>query len=162
MQDRKLSHFLLFWLLLVLGNLLENASRLVGCLTLLKESDYLEWVSRHRFVQVYKLVLMCLGLHKEDFLTLLLLRGYFHHSMEVATLKVAEKLYLMPHELMHWHESGLLGYTKPMNQLVAYIWETGNGLKVIPDALIKFGFVQSALLGHCFGMTLVHLVRPTS
>jgi hypothetical protein len=26
---------------------------------------------------------------------------------------------------------------KPVNQLVAYIWETGNSLKVIPDTLIK-------------------------
>jgi hypothetical protein len=43
----------------------------------------------------------------------------------------------MPHELMHWHESRLLGCTKPENQLVAYVWETGNGLKVILDTLIK-------------------------
>ncbi len=28
--------------------------------------------------------------------------------------------------------------------------------------LSKFAFVQSALFGHCFVMTLVHLVRPTS
>jgi hypothetical protein len=57
--------------------------------------------------------------------------------MEVATLKVAEKLHLTPCELVHWHESGLLGCTKPANQLVAYIWETSNGLEVIPDALAK-------------------------
>jgi hypothetical protein len=29
--------------------------------------------------------------------------GYFHCSIEVATLKVAEKLYLMLHELVHQH-----------------------------------------------------------
>jgi hypothetical protein len=57
--------------------------------------------------------------------------------MEVATLKVAEKLYSTLHELVHWHESGLLGRTKPANQLAAYIWETGNSLEVIPDAPIK-------------------------
>ncbi len=34
MHNRKMSHFLFLWLLLVLSNLLENASRLVGCLTL--------------------------------------------------------------------------------------------------------------------------------
>ncbi len=28
--------------------------------------------------------------------------------------------------------------------------------------LSKFDFVQSDLFGHCFAMTLVHLVRPTS
>jgi hypothetical protein len=38
---------------------------------------------------------------------------------------------------MHQHESRLLGRTKPANQLVPYVWETGNGLKVIPDTLIK-------------------------
>jgi hypothetical protein len=49
---RKMSCFLLFQLLLVLGNLLENTSHLVGCLTLLEESNKLERVSRHRLVQV--------------------------------------------------------------------------------------------------------------
>jgi hypothetical protein len=132
-----LSRFLLLWLLLVLGKLLQNASRIVGHLTLLKESNHLEQVSRHHFFHFCKLVLKCLGLHEEDLLTLLLRCGYFHHSTEVATLEVAEKLYLMLHELVHWHESGLLGCTKLANQLVAYIWETGNSLKVFPDALVK-------------------------
>jgi hypothetical protein len=40
---RKLSRFPFLWLL-VLGNLLKNASRLVGCLTLLKEGNHLERV----------------------------------------------------------------------------------------------------------------------
>jgi hypothetical protein len=57
--------------------------------------------------------------------------------MEVAILKIAEKLYLMLHELMHWHESGLLGSTKPADQLVAYIGEPGNGLKVVPDTFVE-------------------------
>jgi hypothetical protein len=35
-RDRKMSCFLLFWLLFILGDLLENASRFVGRLTLLK------------------------------------------------------------------------------------------------------------------------------
>jgi hypothetical protein len=26
---------------------------------------------------------------------------------------------------------------KPLNQLVAYIWKTGNSLKVIPDRFVK-------------------------
>jgi hypothetical protein len=47
--NRKLSHFPFLWLL-VLGNLLKNASRLVGCLTLLKEGNHLEQVSRYRLV----------------------------------------------------------------------------------------------------------------
>ncbi len=55
----------------------------------------------------------------------------------MAILEVAEKLYLMPHELPHWHESGLLGWTKPANQLVAYIWKTGDSLKVIADAFVE-------------------------
>ncbi len=110
-----MSRFLFFLLLLVLGNLLKNTSRLVGRLTLLKESDHLEQVGRHRLVQVCELVLVRLELRKEDFFTLLLRCGYFHHSMEVATLEVAEKLHLMPRELVHWHECKLLGHTKPAN-----------------------------------------------
>ncbi len=43
----------------------------------------------------------------------------------------------MMHELVHRHESGLLGHTKPANQLVAYIWKTGNSLEVVPDAFVK-------------------------
>ena len=57
--------------------------------------------------------------------------------MEVVTLKVAERLHLTPHELLHWHESGLLGHTKPVIQLVASVWETGDSLKVTPDALVE-------------------------
>ena len=36
------------------------------------------------------------------------------------------------------HESGLLGHTKPANQLVANVGEPGNGLKVVPDAFVEF------------------------
>ncbi len=55
----------------------------------------------------------------------------------VATLEVAEKLYLMPRELVHRHESGFLRSTEPANQLVAYIWKFGDGLKVILDTLVE-------------------------
>ncbi len=104
-----------FLQLLVLGDLLENASCPVGCLTLLKEGNHFEWVSRHRLVQVGKLALVCLGLREEDLFTLLLRCRYDHHLTEVTTLKVAEKLYLMLHELVHWHEGGLLRGTEPAN-----------------------------------------------
>jgi hypothetical protein len=134
--DRKLSCFP-FLRLLVLGNLLKNASHLVGCLTLLEEGNHLERVSRNRLVQVGKLVLVRLGLRKEDLFTLLLHHRYFHHLTEVTTLKVAEKLYLMPHELVHRRESGLLRSTEPANQLVTCVWESGNGLKIISDTLVK-------------------------
>ncbi len=103
---RNMSRTLFFWLLLVLGNLLKNASRLVGCLTLL--DNHSEQVGKYRLVQVGKLVLVHLRLRKEDLFTLLLRRVYIHRSTEVVTLKVAEKLHLTPHELVHWHESGLL------------------------------------------------------
>jgi hypothetical protein len=126
-----------FWLLLVLGNLLKNASCLVGCLTLLKEDNHSERVGRHRLVQVGKLVLVCLWLGEEDLFTLLFCRGYVHCLTEVVTLDVAEKLHLMPHELMHWHESRFLCHTKPANQLVANVGKPGNSLKVVPDALVK-------------------------
>jgi hypothetical protein len=133
----KMSHFLFLWLLLILGDLIKNASRLVGCLTLLEEGNHSERVGRYRLVQVSKLVLVHLGLRKEDLFTLLLHRGYIHCSTEVLTLEVAKKLHSTPHELMHWHEGRLLGHTKPANQLVANVREPGNGLKVVPDALVK-------------------------
>ncbi len=47
--DKKLSCFLFLWLF-VLSNLLENASRLVSCLTLLKEGNHLDLVSRNHLV----------------------------------------------------------------------------------------------------------------
>ncbi len=128
-SGRKMSHFLLFLLLLVLDNLHGNASCLVGCLTLLEESNQLERVSRHRLIQVCELELMRLGLRKEDLFTLLLHCGYFHQSTEVATLEVAEKLHLMLHELMCWHESRLLGRTKPANQLVACVGKPATALR---------------------------------
>ncbi len=134
--DRKLSHFSFLWLL-VLGNLLKIASRLVDCLTLLKEGNHLEQVSRHCLVQVSELVLVRLGLRKEDLFTLLLRHRYIYRSTEVTTLAVAEKLYSTPHELVNWHESGLLRSMEPANWLVAYVRESGNGLKIIPDTLVK-------------------------
>jgi hypothetical protein len=135
--NRKMSRYLFLWLLLILCNLIKYTSRLVGCLTLLKECNHSERVGRHRLIRVSELVLVRLRLREEDLFTLLLCRGYVHHSTEVVTLEVAEKLHSTPHELLHWHEIGLLGRTKPANQLVANVGEPGKGLKVVPDALIE-------------------------
>jgi hypothetical protein len=151
---------LFLWLLLVLGNLLENSSRLVGCLTLLKDCNHSERGSRHRLVQVGKLVLVRLRLCNEDLFTLLLRRGYVNCSTEVVALEVAEKLYSTTHELMHQHESRLLGRMKPVNQLVANVGEPGDGLKVVPYALVEIFLRTSASSGHCFALTLVHSFRP--
>ncbi len=74
-----MSRTLFLWLLLVLGNLLKNASHLVGCLTLLKEGNHSERVGRYPLVQVGKLFLVHLRLREEDLFTLLLRRGYVHH-----------------------------------------------------------------------------------
>ncbi len=134
---RNRSCTLFLWLLLVLGDLLGNVSCLVGCLTLLKEGNHSERVGRYHLVQVSKLVLVRLRLRKEDLFTLLLRRGCAHCSMEVVTLEVAKKLHSTPHELVHWHESGLLCCMKPANQLVANVGEPGNGLEVVPDALVE-------------------------
>jgi hypothetical protein len=134
--NRKLSRFPFLWLL-VLGDLLKNASHLVGCSTLLKEGNHLERVSRHRLVQVSKLVLVRLGLCKENLFTFLLRHSYVHRLMEVTTLKISEKLYSTQHELVHWHESRLLRSMEPANQLATYVWESGNGLKIIPDTCIE-------------------------
>jgi hypothetical protein len=138
MCGRNMSRTLFFWLLLVLEDLLKNASRLVGHLTLLKEGNHSERVGRHHLIQVGTLVLVHLRLREEDLFTFLLRRGYVHCSTEVVALKVAEKLYSTMHELVHWHERGLLGRTKPANQLVANVGEPGNGLKVVPDAFVDF------------------------
>jgi hypothetical protein len=58
--------------------------------------------------------------------------------MKVVALKVDEKLYSTTHELVHWHERGLLGRMKPANQLVANVGEPGNGLKVVPNTFVDF------------------------
>ncbi len=134
---RNMSRTLFLWLLLVLGDLLENASHLVGRLTLLEEGNHSEQVGRYPLVQVGKLVLVCLRLCEEDLFNLLLHRGYVHCSTEVVTLKVAEKLHSMLHELMHRHESRLLWRTKPANQLVANVRKPGDSLKVVPDAIVE-------------------------
>jgi hypothetical protein len=63
-----MSHLLLFPLLLVLGNLLKNASRFIGRLTLLKKGNKANRIRDHHFVGLHKLKLMHLGLRKEDFL----------------------------------------------------------------------------------------------
>jgi hypothetical protein len=135
--SRNMSRTLFLWLLLVHGNLLKNASHLVGRLTLLEEGNHSEWVGRHRLVQVGKFVLVRLRLREEDLFTLLLRHGYVHCSMEVVTLEVAEKLHLTPHELVYQHESRLLCCMKPANQLVANVREPSDGLKVVPDALVE-------------------------
>ncbi len=72
-------------------------------------------VHRHHLVHLHELVLMRLRLHEEDLLALLLHCGQLHRSMDVATVKVAEELYLMLHEFMHRHEGGLFGGAKPKN-----------------------------------------------
>jgi hypothetical protein len=132
-----MSHFSFLWLLLILGNLINNASRPVGCSTLLKEGDHSEWVGRYHLVQVGESVLVRLRLHEEDLFTFLLRHAYIYCLMKVLTRKVAEKLHSMPCELVHWHERGLLGRTKPANQLIANVGEPSNGLEVAPDALTK-------------------------
>ncbi len=94
---------------------------------------------------------MRLELHKEDLFTLLLCHGYFHHLMEVATFKIAEKLYSKLHELVHGHESRLLGSTKPENQMDPHIGEPGDSLKVVPDTIVKV-----RLCTICIIWTLLH------
>jgi hypothetical protein len=80
---------------------------------------------------------VCLRLREEDLLTLHLRRGYVHHSTEVVTLEVAEKLHSTPGELVYWHECRFLVRTKQANQLVPNVGKPGNSLKVVPDALIQ-------------------------
>jgi hypothetical protein len=105
---------------------------------------------------------MRLGQRKEDLFTFLLRRGYLHCWTEVATIEIADELYSMPHELVHRHECGLLGGTKPVDQLVAKIGKPGGFLKVIPDAFVEVCLRSICIGGDCLAMMLVHLVRPAS
>ncbi len=66
-SDRKMSHLLLFWLIFLL-DLVKNAVCFIGSLTLLKKGDEPKWVHGHCLVCFCKLVLIHLGLRKEDFL----------------------------------------------------------------------------------------------
>jgi hypothetical protein len=157
-----MSGTLFLWLLLVPGNLLINASRLVGCLTLLEEGNHSEQVDRYSLVQVGELVLVRLGLREEDLFTLLLCRGYVHRLTEVVILKVAEKLHSTPHELVHWHESGLFCRTKPANQQVANVGEPGDGLEVVPDALVEVCLCAICIVRASFRNNAGLLPRPTS
>ncbi len=157
-----MSRLLLFWLIFVLANVLKNAGRIISCLTLLKKVMSLSRsVGTILFIS-QELKLMRLGLCKEDLFALLFCHGHFHCLTEVATVKVAEELYLTPHELMHRHEGGLLGWMKPVDQLVATIGEPGGCLKVSLMHSPKFALVWSAFVRHCLAIRLIHLVRPTS
>jgi hypothetical protein len=153
-HDRKMSQLLLFWLPLFLGNLLKNAGCFIGSLTLLEKGNKPKWDRGHHLVCLHKLELMCLGLHEEDLFALLLCCGQLHCSIDVTTIKVAEEIYSTPHEVMHWHEGGLLGGVKPTNQLVANIWEPGNWLEVIPDALVEVGLRMVCFSGELLGNNL--------
>ncbi len=62
----------------------------------------------------------------------------------------------MQRKLMYWHERRLLGNAKLENQLVTNVWEPGNCLEVIPDALVKV-FLREVRI---FGALLSHNVGP--
>jgi hypothetical protein len=53
----------------------------------------------------------------------------------------------MPHELVHWYESGLLGSTEPANQLVTYIQKSGDSLKIILDTLVEVCLCTICIVG---------------
>ncbi len=109
-----MSRLLLYWLLFLL-ELVNDASHLIGSLTLLKKGYETKRICGHHFVGFHKLVLMRLGLCKKDLFALLLCCGQLYCSTEVAAIKVAEELLSMLHEFMHQHERGHLDSTKPTN-----------------------------------------------
>jgi hypothetical protein len=98
--DGMMTRLLLFGLFL-LFDLFKDADCFIGSLTLLEKGNEPKRVRGHHLVCLLKLVLMCLGLHKEDLLARLLRCEKLHCLMDVATIKVAEELYLTLHELMH-------------------------------------------------------------
>jgi hypothetical protein len=150
-HDRKMSHLLLSWLLLLIGNLLKNASHFVGRLTLLEKGNAQKRVRGHCLVYLHELKLMHLGLCKEDLFALLLRCRHLYCLTDVAAIKVAGQLYSTPHELMGWHEGELLGGANPADQLVTNIGEPGDCLKVIPDALVEVGLCMICFSGALHG-----------
>jgi hypothetical protein len=82
-----MSHLLLFWLLLVLGNLLKDAGCFIGSLTLLKKGYEPKRIHGHHFACFCKLKLMRLGLREEDLFALLLHCGQLHCLADVATVE---------------------------------------------------------------------------
>jgi hypothetical protein len=106
---------LLFLRLFLLLELVKDAGYFVGSLTLHKKGHKPKSIPGHCFVCFRKLKLMRFGLCKKDLFTYLLPCGQLHHWTEVAAIKVAEELHLMPHKLMHRHEHRLLGAVKPTN-----------------------------------------------
>ncbi len=111
-SNGKMSYLLLFWLLFLLDHV-KDAGRFIGSLTLLEKGYEPKRVRGHRLVFFCELELMRLGLREEDLFALLLSCGQLHCLTDVATVKVAEELYLMPHEFMHQHEGRHLGCVKP-------------------------------------------------
>ncbi len=95
-SNKKMRRLLLFWLLFLL-DLVKDASCFIGSLTLLKKGNELKQVCENHLVCFCKLELMHLELHKEDLFAFLLRYGQLDCSTDVATVKVAEELYLMLH-----------------------------------------------------------------
>jgi hypothetical protein len=145
-SDRRMSCFLILWLFLFL-ELVKDTGRFVSSLALLKKGYKPKRVCGHCFVCLRKVKLMRLWLRKKHFFCFLLRRGQLHCSTEESAIKVAEELHSMPHEFMHQHECTLLCNTKPTNQLVTNVWEPGNCLEVIPDALVEVFLCQVGIVG---------------
>ncbi len=154
-SDRKMSFFFLLWLFLLL-ELIKDSGRFVGSLALLQKSHKSKRVRGHHFVCLCELKLMHFWLREKDVFHFFLCCGKLHYLMEESTVEIAEELHLALHEFMHWHECGLLGNAKPTNQLVANVWEPGNCLKVIPDALVKVFLCEVPMIG----ALLAHNVGP--
>jgi hypothetical protein len=99
MRDGKMNHFLCFWLLLL--DLLKDAGHFISSLTLLKKGNEPKRIHGHHFICLHKLELMCLGRLKEDLFGLLLRCGQLNCSTDIVTVRVAEEVYSVPHELIH-------------------------------------------------------------
>jgi hypothetical protein len=121
-SDGKMSRHHLFQLLFLL-DLVKDAGRFIVSLTLLEKGCEPKWIHRHCLVCFRKLVLMHLGLCKEDLLTLLLHCGQIHRLTDIDTVEVAEELYSTLHELIHRHKGGLLGCPK---QCISWLPIFGN------------------------------------
>ena len=68
---------------------------------------------------------------KKNLFNFLLLCQELHHGPREPVFEVGKNLHLMAHVIMHWHEHRSSCHTKPVNQLVADIWEACNSFEIV-------------------------------
>jgi hypothetical protein len=135
-------------LLLVLLELVEDATRTISILALLEEADEWDVIIRKHLVRFRIFLLMLFWNREKNLLDFFLLCGQLHHHPKEPFLEVTKELHTATHVVMHRHERRLLSSAKPADQLVANVLEPGKYLEIISltfdKAFEHFGiFIQA-------------------